>query len=152
MTGRVGPGGVRLLGRVRMFAAGVHLELQELRTPETPLGQHSPHRALKETLGVRFADLSGGSGLETAGPSARPVVHLLLFLAAGEPDPGGVEHDHVVAAIQKRVQEGLCLPLSTSAIRLARRPRGWSPASTTNQRRLIHWRVRRSCLPNGTRC
>ena len=93
-----------------MLAPGVNLQFQELGTPEAPLGKHPPHRALEEPLGVRTTNLSGRSRFQPAGPSARPVVDLLIFLAAGKPNPRGVEHDHMVTTVEERGPGRLVFP------------------------------------------
>ena len=91
------------MGCVWVLAAGVHLELRELRAPKASVGKHSAHGTLDEALGVGAADLPGGSRLEPTGSlRAISIIDLVLFLAPSKPNPGGVQNNHVVTAIEER--------------------------------------------------
>jgi hypothetical protein len=79
---------------------GVDLELLEQVLAQRVLGQHAPHGALDDPLRPP-GDLLGEGGLaQPPGVAAVPVVLLLLELAPGNADPGGVDDDDEVAAVQ----------------------------------------------------
>src|SRR5438105_1848089 len=93
---------LRFLGNVPVLRAGVDTEaLQHIRAKSVAL-QHPPHGGGHREGGI---ELLGASQCPLAQPArvARVARVLLgLELAAGDLHPGGVDHDHVVAAVQMR--------------------------------------------------
>ena len=60
------------------------------------------------------------------------VIDFLFDLVAGHANFVGVDDHHVIAGIEVRREGGLSLPISRRATFVAKRPKTWSVASTTN--------------------
>src|SRR5205823_8329817 len=73
---------LRLLCRMRMRVARVHLELAQHRIAERPLRQHALHCFLQHALGMRGVQLAEARLLQAAGISAVTVIGLALGLAS----------------------------------------------------------------------
>ena len=100
---------LRLLGLVRVLRAGVDLQLPQLLAREAVAGQHALDRLADHLLGPALEHLAEGARPQAPGIAAVAVVELVVQLVAGDPDLGGVDHDHEVAGVAVRRVLGLAL-------------------------------------------
>jgi hypothetical protein len=94
-----------------MVLAGIDLQLAEHGVAEFGLRQHAAHALFEHALGAALADDRGALFAQAAGIAAVVAIDLLIFLAAGQRDRGGVDDDHVIARVDERGVGGLVLPL-----------------------------------------
>src|SRR5579883_2091022 len=81
-----------LLRGVRMFGAGVDLELAKLRVAQWAFGQHALDRLFDHALGMLGQHLAQRGGLDAAGILGMAPVELVVELVAGDAHLGGVDH------------------------------------------------------------
>src|SRR5450759_5763412 len=88
---------LRLVGVIR---AGVDLELSELLRAKAGVGHHALHRAADGLLGTALHQVTERLLLVPTRVAAVPRIDLGVELVAADGDLRGVEHDHVIAAVQ----------------------------------------------------
>src|SRR5450759_4058103 len=88
---------LRLVGVIR---AGVDLELSELLRAKAGVGHHTLHRATDGLFGTALHQVTERLLLVPARVAAVPRIDLGVELVAADGDLRGVEHDHVIAAVQ----------------------------------------------------
>src|SRR5450756_2337984 len=125
---------LRLVGVIR---ASVDLELAELLRTQPRVGNHPLHRATDGLFGTTSQQVPERLLFVPLRVAAVPGVDLRIQLVAADGDLAGIEHDHVIAAVQVGAvgrlvfaHEGAGDPRREPAERLVL-------ASTTYQRRSI---------------
>src|SRR5438105_8691591 len=99
----------RLLGDVPMVGPRVHAKpLQHVRTEGVPL-QHAAHRVGYRECGVQVLGDLQRALAQPARVARVPGVFLARQLGAADFDLGGVDHHHMVAAVQVRRERRLVL-------------------------------------------
>jgi hypothetical protein len=87
---------------VRVIRTGVHLQFAVHRFPHLRLGQHAVHRVFDQLGWLPLPDQAGALLAQAAFVAAMLAVNLLIFLAPGHLDLGGIDHDHEIARIDER--------------------------------------------------
>ena len=98
-----------LLCGVRVFGAGVDLELLDHGVAETALREHTLDRDFESTAGVLGLHFLEGGFVDTARVAGVTVVRLLTGLFSRQLELVSVDHDDVVARIDMRRVFGLVL-------------------------------------------
>jgi len=101
--------GLRKLGRMRVFGAGVNLQLQELLAAELGARQHAANGLANDFFGLLLEHLTQGPGLDSARVATVPPVDLGVHLVTGHPDLLGIDDDDEVARINVRGEVRLAL-------------------------------------------
>ena len=97
------------LGRMRVLAACVDLELLDLLGGQLVLGQHALDRSGDHVLGLDGQHLAQGLFLEPTGMVGVLVVHLLVELLAGDLNLLGVDDHDEIAHVHVGGEFGLVL-------------------------------------------
>src|SRR4051794_39432808 len=98
---------LRLLRRVRMLGARVHLQLRELLTAEAVAGHHSLDREADDLLRPALEHVVERAGLQAARVARMAVVHLVRALTPGDRDLLRVDDHHEVPGVDVRGVRGL---------------------------------------------
>ena len=140
---RSGSGAVdRLLRLVRMRRAAVDLQLAQHLPAERALRQHAAHRELHDLLGVAREQVLEALAADAARVAGVAVVRLLRSPCAGRSRASTRSTTTTWSPVSTcGAQIGLCLPRSSVAISVARRPRIAPSASIT-----CHCRVMSAAL------
>src|SRR4051812_27270239 len=101
--------GLRLLRRVRVLRAGVHLRLGELLAAQGRLGDHPTDGLLDRPLRMLVEQLHVADRAQTARVARVPVRALLLALRTREGDLAGVDDDDEVTGVDVRGEDRLVL-------------------------------------------
>ena len=94
---------------MRMLSSWVNAELGEDLTAEGVVRDHSLHSTLNEQLGAALTNTLNGLTLFTTDITRNGHVLLLGFFTTSQTDILGIDHDHMVAGINVRGEDGLVL-------------------------------------------
>ena len=123
----------RLLRGVRMLVARVNFQFPVHLLAEFGLRQHARNRFFDHPGRTGGANLLRARFDQTARITGEMPVNLLRVFAARQLHLGGIDHDHVIARIEKRRINRLMLAHQNRAAWLASLPRTTSLASITCQ-------------------
>ena len=105
---------LRLLGRMRMGRAGVHLELLQHLAAETVLRQHAADGTTNAFGGLGAQQIAVGLRPDATGVTRVVVDEHLVALVRREDDLVGVDHDDVIAGVDVGRERGLVLAAQQS--------------------------------------
>ena len=92
---------------MRVLRTGVNLKLPVHLLPHLRLGKHTLNRFFNHPRGTGLAHFARLRLRQAARITRVAAIKLLFFLAARQADLLGVDHNHVVAGIDKRCVAGL---------------------------------------------
>src|ERR1700741_1290366 len=86
----------------KRFTSGINTQLLGATRTELVLRQHSKHRLAHHLFRTASQQRPDRNFFQPARCSAVMAINLLIDLVARELDPLGIDHDHVIARVQKR--------------------------------------------------